>query len=188
MSILFGLFVFGYFEASRSIGFTGSTITACTKPNEHGLGAKPKIRPSPGPLKKRKVELSGLIMTGENTVDARLPPRSYTHRGPMHRGRPLQHLGVDILLGWRDVGQIGYPNVARMVRQFLGCPATPAGVERLFSKAGRAYNFLPQSQQEDTLEARMFTAISINRVGMLDMCWILMILIRILINLGISLA
>ena len=52
--------------------------------------------------------------------------------------------------------------------KFLGCPATPAGVERLFSKAGRAYNFLAQSQQEDTLEARMFTAISINRVSMLD--------------------
>ena len=55
--------------------------------------------------------------------------------------------------------------MALMARQYLGCPATSAGVERLFRKAGQAYNDLAQSQQEDTLEARMFVGINIGRAG-----------------------
>ena len=32
-----------------------------------------------------------------------------------------------------------FPNVAVMTRQYLGCPATSATVERLFSKVGIAF-------------------------------------------------
>ena len=80
----------------------------------------------------------------------------------------ISDLGLDLLVWWRDTGSKKYPNVARMARQFLGCPATSAGVERLFSKAGRAYCSLAKSQKEGTIEARMFAGIDIARVGMLD--------------------
>ena len=80
----------------------------------------------------------------------------------------IADLGLDLLMWWRDIGSIKYPNLSRMARQFLGCPATSAGVERLFSKAGRAYNCLAKSQQEGTLEARMFIGINIDRVDLLD--------------------
>ena len=39
----------------------------------------------------------------------------------------------------------GLPHLARMARQWLGCPATSAGVERLFSKAGSMHHDLKGS-------------------------------------------
>ena len=80
----------------------------------------------------------------------------------------IADLGLDLLAWWRDIGSVKYPNLSRMARQFLGCPATSAGVERLFSKAGRAYNCLAKSQREGTLEAKMFIGINIDRVDLLD--------------------
>ena len=41
----------------------------------------------------------------------------------------------------------GLPHLARMVRQWLGAPATSAGVERLFSKAGSMHHDLKGSME-----------------------------------------
>ncbi len=65
-------------------------------------------------------------------------------------------MGIDLLGWWKTIGSVKYPRVARMARQFLGVPGTSAGVERLFSKCGRAYASLAQSTKDSTLEARMF--------------------------------
>ena len=46
----------------------------------------------------------------------------------------------------------GLPHLARMARQWLGCPATSAGVERLFSKAGRMHHDLKGSMEDGSLE------------------------------------
>lgn len=70
---------------------------------------------------------------------------------------------VDLLGWWRTIGSVKYPRVARMARQYLGTPATSAGVERLFSKCGRAYANLAQSTKDSTLEARMFAGINIDK-------------------------
>jgi hypothetical protein len=70
---------------------------------------------------------------------------------------------VDLLSWWKTVGSLKYPRVAKMARQYLGIPATSAGVERLFSKCGRAYACLSQSTKDSTLEARMFAGINVGR-------------------------
>jgi hypothetical protein len=46
----------------------------------------------------------------------------------------------------------GLPHLARMVRQWLGAPATSAGVERLFSKAGSMHHDLKGSMEDGSLE------------------------------------
>ena len=46
----------------------------------------------------------------------------------------------------------GLPHLARMARQWLGCPATSAGVERLFSKAGSMHHDLKGSMEDGSLE------------------------------------
>ena len=40
----------------------------------------------------------------------------------------------------------GLPHLAKMARQFLGRPATSAGVERMFSKAGKLHDDMKSSQ------------------------------------------
>ena len=49
-----------------------------------------------------------------------------------------------------------YPNLAVMARQYLGCPATSASVERLFSKVGIAFEKKRKSSDASTLESLMF--------------------------------
>ena len=52
------------------------------------------------------------------------------------------------------------PHLAKMARQFLGRPATSAGVERInmFSKAGKLHEDMKKGQQDDTLEHSLFAA------------------------------
>ena len=46
----------------------------------------------------------------------------------------------------------GLPLLARMARQWLCCPATSAGVERLFSKAGSMHHDLKGAMEDGSLE------------------------------------
>ena len=80
---------------------------------------------------------------------------------------PQEPLGTDVLGWWMDgrsatmpLRQIrslaalseGLPHLARMARQWLGCPGTSAGVERLFSKAGSMHHDLKGSMEDGSLE------------------------------------
>ena len=48
--------------------------------------------------------------------------------------------------------------VSKMARQFLGRPASSAGVERMFSKAGKLHDDAKKSQSDDTLQFALFAA------------------------------
>ena len=54
----------------------------------------------------------------------------------------------------------GLPHLAKMARQFLGRPATSAGVERMFSKAGKLHDDMKKGQQDDTLKHSLFAAVN----------------------------
>ena len=52
----------------------------------------------------------------------------------------------------------GLPHMAKMARQFLGRPATSAGVERMFSKAGKLHDDMKKGQEDDSLEHSLIAA------------------------------
>jgi hypothetical protein len=115
--------------------------------------------------KKRKVSLVGCTAGAVSRKEQALPTAHVAkHEMERYLIDVLEvDLETDLLEWWRDICEAQYPRVARMARQFLGCPATSAGVERLFSKCGRAYNSLTQSQNEGTLEDKMFAGINIQK-------------------------
>ena len=96
----------------------------------------------PRPTKRLRVGLADLMgrdASAAASLAARVAnsPRTEADRY-IKEVSHISDLGFDLLAWWRDTAPKHYPNVARMARQFLGCPATSAVVERLFSKAGRA--------------------------------------------------
>ena len=52
----------------------------------------------------------------------------------------------------------GLPHLAKMARQCLGRPASSAGVERFFSKAGKLYDDAKKGQNDETLQFALFAA------------------------------
>eukprot|EP00873_Tetraselmis_striata_P024225 jgi/Tetstr1/444489/TSEL_032370.t1 len=66
---------------------------------------------------------------------------------------PINDDGTDFdLLAWWKAGQTIFPHLSKMARQFHAFPATSAGVEHLFSAAGRMHNDFKKSTSETTLE------------------------------------
>ena len=67
------------------------------------------------------------------------------------------NMDLDVLAWWKAKDcKDGLPALAKMAHQFLGRPASSAGVERMFSKAGKLYDDAKKHQNEETLEAALF--------------------------------
>ena len=64
--------------------------------------------------------------------------------------------GLDCLLWWQEQAD-KFPNVAVMARQYLGCPASSATVERLFSQVGIAFSAKRKSAEAETVADIMFS-------------------------------
>ena len=80
-----------------------------------------------------------------------------------------ENLDLDVLAWWkaRDHNKpadpasgrpAGLPHLAKMARQFLGRPATSAGVERMFSRAGKLHDDMKKAQEDDSLEHSLMAA------------------------------
>jgi hypothetical protein len=60
----------------------------------------------------------------------------------------------DVLEWWKTHSHM-FPNLSKMARQYLAMPASSAGVERLFSAAGRMHSSFRKNTKEDTLEMQL---------------------------------
>lgn len=76
-------------------------------------------------------------------------------------------MDTDVLTWW-GANETRFPNLARMAAQFLGCPATSASAERIFSVAGRIYGDLSQGMKDETLEERMFAKVNTGKPVRVD--------------------
>ena len=65
-----------------------------------------------------------------------------------------QRVKFDLLLWWKE-HEDELPNLSRMAKQYLAFPASSAGVERLFSKAGNQYDDLSKNMKDETLKHRL---------------------------------
>jgi len=66
-------------------------------------------------------------------------------------------IDVKVLLWWKEK-EVKWPNLAKMVKQYFAAPASSAGVERVFSAAGRMHGDLSKSAKDTTLEHSLFAA------------------------------
>ena len=64
-------------------------------------------------------------------------------------------------LEWWKTNAAKFPNLSVMARQYLGCPATSATVERLFSAVGIAFSDKRKSSHADTLSDVIFTRMNV---------------------------
>ena len=145
-----------------------SSITVTSTPESEGQGSNDDGKADGTNYRKkkrRKLNLAMILGAGAPApVDTQpqATPRDLEMRKYLIEVPTLSR-EKSVLEWWRTTGAAEYPHVALMARQYLGCPATSAGVERLFSKAGRAHDSLSQSQTEGTLESKMFAGINIAR-------------------------
>ena len=64
-------------------------------------------------------------------------------------------------LKWWEQNAKKLPNLSIMARQYLGCPASSASVERLFSLVGINFSYRQQRSVADTLADRVFATINV---------------------------
>ena len=60
------------------------------------------------------------------------------------------------LLAWWKVKESKWPALAKMVKQYFAAPASSAGVERIFSAAGKMHGDLQKAAKDSTLEHSLF--------------------------------
>jgi len=65
---------------------------------------------------------------------------------------------------WWEKNAKKFPNLSVMARQYLGCPATSATVERLFSQVGISFSPKRQRAQVATVADIIFTKINVSCV------------------------
>ena len=64
----------------------------------------------------------------------------------------------DDVLKWWHARELKWPRLAKMVEQYFATPASSAGVERVFSAAGKMHTDLKKSAKDTTLEHSLFAA------------------------------
>ena len=64
---------------------------------------------------------------------------------------------VDVLAWWK-AKESKWPALAKMVKQYFAAPASSAGVERVFSAAGKMHGDLQKSAKDTTLQHSLFAA------------------------------
>ena len=73
-----------------------------------------------------------------------------------------KNMDLDVLAWWKakdcTTKDGGLPVLAKMARQHLGRPASSAGVERMFSKAGKLYDDEKKGQEDESLEHALFAS------------------------------
>ena len=62
------------------------------------------------------------------------------------------------LLKWWKEKEVKWPALAKMAKQYLAAPASSAGVERVFSAAGKIHGDLRKSLKDDTLKHSLFAS------------------------------
>ena len=70
---------------------------------------------------------------------------------------PLAGTEIKLLQFWKN-NEGRWPKLAKMAKQYLAAPASTAGVERVFSAAGKMHDNLRKSMKDSTLEHSLFAA------------------------------
>ena len=135
--------------ALRSPRFLGSTARA----------ALPVLATVQQPLLSHAAALPALVAPTINQELPNMRVLQLVAAGSALASLSQTNMDLDVLAWWKakDCPE-GLPALAKMARQYLGRPASSAGVERMFSKAGKLYDDAKKGQNDETLEAALFAA------------------------------
>ena len=135
---------------------------------QDGAGPSSAIAP---PAPKRPKTSSSIVFAkrGASAQPADTSPTAGAEQGPFE-DEMAEYLKLPQIEGeddwapleWWCANKKRFPNLARMARQYLGCPATSATVERLFSAVGLAFSDQRKSSSADTLADIAFTKLNLD--------------------------
>jgi len=127
-----------------------------TTPAEEARYATPTGEP---PKKHRKVTL-GSLMVGRVIKKEALPaaPKLVLDELEEYLADPEEpDLDINVLKWWMTK-ESKWPALSKMVKQYFAAPASSAGVERVFSAAGKMHGDLQKSAKDSTLQHSLFAA------------------------------
>ena len=75
----------------------------------------------------------------------------------MGAARAPRDTDLDLLVWWK-LKETKWPTLAKLVKQYLAAPASSAGVERVFSAAGKMHDDLRKSMSDSMLKHSLFAA------------------------------
>ena len=154
-----------WLKAEFEKNYKGKVVVAAPQPDASSDGA-PDGAPDgarPRHLKRRKTSTAGFFANSD----------SEESEGEEQEGEEQDELAAYLALPqikmkterdateWWQEHAKEFPNVAVMARQYLGCPASSAAVERLFSQVGIAFAAKRKSASAATLEDIMFSRINL---------------------------
>ena len=117
--------------------------------------------PSPAepPSKAQKVGLAGLLggRVKKESAGPAVPKEAEDELELYLAEEEESDRTIDLLKYWKKK-EIVWPALAKMVKQYLAAPASSAGVERVFSAAGKMHDDLKKSAKDSTLEYSLFAA------------------------------
>jgi hypothetical protein len=103
--------------------------------------------------------MAGMAHVQQTVVVEAPPPPPVKPEAVRYLELPDVPMSVNILEWWAE-NEKDFPQLSCMARQYLGCPATSASAERLFSIAGRVYDDLRQGMDDAMLELLMWARIN----------------------------
>lgn len=112
--------------------------------------------------KKRKLSVGGLLRKRPATTDEQQTAAYERSELDEYLSEPTEtDSELNVLQWWRG-NAARWPKLARMVLQYFAAPASSAGVERLFSAAGRMHDDLKKSAKDSTLQHSLMAAYNVD--------------------------
>jgi hypothetical protein len=141
-----------WFTTEFNNNFKGKVTAHTLATNDAADGAQ-----VPHHLKRRKTSAAGFFAASDDSDSE--PDEQASTKDELKEYLALPQIKYkteeDAMQWWRDNESV-FPNLAVMARQYLGCPASSASVERLFSQVGIAFSAKRKSSEASTLESIMF--------------------------------
>ena len=109
------------------------------------------------PTKKRKVSLGGLLGKVKQEKKAEEKALKIDELEQYLQDTDVPDID-DPILDWWKKKEEKWPTLAKMVKQYFAAPTSSAGVERVFSAAGKMHGDLQKSAKDSTLEHSLFAA------------------------------
>lgn len=143
--------------AARTVFDANWAVKEVEKEDEAPTGKRAPAKP-PTNLMKAKTSV-GAFLNFQGLGDA-APPIPVHDELDRYMALPeVMDKDIDVLEWWRRHEE-EYPQLSRMARQFLAVPATSAGAERVFSRAGRLHDDFKKSTGEETLEDSLMVSVN----------------------------